>query len=66
MAKAPVRVEVSNLHRTEAFASHRDGRLTVHGRRPRRATADSGACAAFLHRAAAFFATRGIDRIAAA
>ncbi|MER6411047.1 leucine zipper domain-containing protein [Streptomyces humidus] len=26
-------VEVSNLHRTEAFVSHRDARLTVHGRR---------------------------------
>jgi transposase InsO family protein len=26
-------VEVSNLHRTEAFVSHRNARLTVHGRR---------------------------------
>lgn len=33
MAKAPCVVEVSNLHRTEAFVSHRNARLTVHGRR---------------------------------
>ncbi|MGQ4718081.1 leucine zipper domain-containing protein [Streptomyces anulatus] len=26
-------VEVSNLHHTEAFVSHRNARLTVHGRR---------------------------------
>jgi hypothetical protein len=26
-------VEVSNLHRTEAFVFHRNARLTVHGRR---------------------------------
>src|ERR687892_1913763 len=33
MAKTSGVVEVSSLHRTEVFVSHRNARLTVHGRR---------------------------------
>jgi transposase-like protein len=33
MAKTSGVVEVSNLHRTEVFVSHRNARLTIHGRR---------------------------------
>ncbi len=33
MAKTSCVVEVSSLHRTEVFVSHRNARLTIHGRR---------------------------------
>lgn len=34
MAKTSGVVEVSSLHRTEVYMSHRNARLTIHGRRP--------------------------------